>query len=253
MNDFMKIRNLQVTVFDNNILRGVDLVIPRGEVHAIMGPNGSGKSTLANAIMGHPEYKITGGDIMFDGSSLNELPTDERARLGIFLSFQYPVPLPGVSLRQLVKKSTSLIQGKNKLSNMREFTTALENLGRITGITDEILSRSANDGFSGGEKKKAEILQMGMVEPKMIILDEIDSGLDIDALKGVSGAINSLRGEERSFLIITHYQRILSYIHPDKVHVMRSGRIVRSGDAGLALELEQAGYEDMGSHMEAVS
>ncbi|MFQ6104944.1 MAG: Fe-S cluster assembly ATPase SufC [Candidatus Glassbacteria bacterium] len=245
MSELLTISDLHVEVAGNPILEGVDLTVPKGEVHAIMGPNGSGKSTLANAIMGHPEYSITGGDIIFGQKSILKLPTDERARLGIFLSFQYPVALPGVSLLQLIKKSTSLISGSDRYRNAKAFTSSLQGLRGLAGIPPEMLTRSVNDGFSGGEMKKAEILQMGMLESRLIVLDEIDSGLDIDALKGVAEAINSLRDGERSFLIITHYQRILSHIFPDRVHVIRSGRIVRSGDASLALELEKAGYVDL--------
>lgn len=253
MIDYLKIDGLHVQIGEKEILNGVDLTIPKGEVHAIMGPNGSGKSTLANTIMGHPDYTVNKGEILFEGTVLNELPADERARLGIFLSFQYPVALPGVSLLQLIKKSTSLLPGAIRYPTAKRFTRSMEEASRVAGIPEEMLSRSVNDGFSGGEKKKSEIIQMGMIGSRMILLDEIDSGLDIDALKGVSSVINSLRNGERSFLIITHYNRILSYIEPDRVHVMTAGRIIRSGDADLALELENEGYTDTDTGLEASS
>ncbi len=246
MKDFLKISDLTVKIGDRKILDGLDLLVPKGEVHAIMGPNGSGKSTLANVIMGHPEYAVESGEVLFEGESLLELPTDERARKGIFLSFQYPVALPGVTLQQLIKRSTSLMPGTKSYSTPKKFTKALEEMGELASLPKEMFTRSANEGFSGGEKKKGEIMQMGMIRSRMIILDEIDSGLDIDSLKGVAEAINALRNPDRSFLIITHYQRILSHVRPDRVHVMRDGRIVRSGDASLAEELEKAGYLEMG-------
>jgi Fe-S cluster assembly ATP-binding protein len=246
MNEFLNISDLTVSIKDKQILKGLDLVVPKGEVHAIMGPNGSGKSTLANVVMGHPEYTVDSGDVRFEGESILELPTDERARRGIFLSFQYPVALPGVSLQQLIKRSMSLMPGAQSYPTPRKFAKALEEMGELASMPKEMFARSANDGFSGGEKKKGEIVQMGMIRSRMIILDEIDSGLDIDSLKGVAKAINALRNAERSFLIITHYQRILSHVRPDRVHVMRDGRIVRSGDASLAEELEKAGYVEMG-------
>lgn len=246
MNDFLRISDLTVKIGDKRILDRLDLEIPRGEVHAIMGPNGSGKSTLANVIMGHPEYVVESGEIWFMEENILELPTDERARRGIFLSFQYPVALPGVSLQQLIRRATSLIPGSKSHSSPKKFTKALDEAGSLVSLPPEMFTRSANEGFSGGEKKKGEIVQMGMIRARMIILDEIDSGLDIDSLRGVASAINTLRDSDRSFLIITHYQRILSHVRPDRVHVIRDGRIVRSGDAGLAEELEQAGYLEMG-------
>jgi Fe-S cluster assembly ATP-binding protein len=251
--NYLEINDLRVENGGKEILKGLDLTVPQGEVHAIMGPNGSGKSTLANVIMGHPSYTVSSGTMRFDGKDLIELSTDERARLGLFLSFQYPVELPGISLTQLIKKSTSLFPGPAQGMNIRDLVSSLEKQGKVVGLPAEMLSRSTNDGFSGGEKKKAEILQMGMIQPKMIILDEIDSGLDIDALKGVASAINDLRNPDRSFLLITHYQRLLSLVWPDRVHVLGSGLITRSGGAELALELEEEGYVDKGRELEAAS
>jgi len=253
MKTFLEIEDLHVENGDKEILKGLDLSVPQGEIHAIMGPNGSGKSTLANAIMGHPSYSISRGTIAFDGQDLLALSTDERARLGLFLSFQYPVELPGISLLRLIKKSASLVDGPARGMSVKELVSQLETKGKVVGLPAEMLSRATNDGFSGGEKKKAEILQMGMIQPRMIILDEIDSGLDIDALKGVASAINGLRSPDRSFLLITHYQRLLSLVRPDRVHVLGSGRITRSGGPELALELEEAGYADMNRELEAAS
>ncbi len=242
MKTLIDIQKLHVGIGEKAILRGLDLAIPEGEVHAIMGPNGSGKSTLANVIMGHPDYEVLAGAVDFRGEDLLAMSPDERARAGVFLSFQHPVPLPGISLMQLVRRSTAQVLGEGGYENALEMATALHDAAERAGLARELLSRAANDGFSGGEKKKGEIIQMTLLRPRLVILDEIDSGLDIDALKRVSESIVRLRGEGRSFLLITHYQRILDYVQPDRVHVMQAGRIVRSGGPELARELERSGY-----------
>lgn len=245
MSDRLRVENLHVSIDGKEILSGVNLCVPPGEVHAVMGPNGSGKSTLANVIMGDNRYQVSSGEIYFDGEGILDKPTDERARMGLFLSFQYPVAIPGIPLSQLVRKSSSLILGKRAYPSLRSFSSQLEKAQEITELPEEMLARAANDGFSGGEKKKAEALQMQVLMPRFVMLDEIDSGLDIDALNSIARAVNGLRAKERSFLIITHYQRILSLIRPHKVHVMKRGRVVRSGDAGLVEELERSGYVDI--------
>jgi len=241
----LSIKNLRVQIADKEILKGINLEIGPGEVHAIMGPNGSGKSTLANVIAGREEYEVIDGSITYKGIDLLELETDERALEGIFLSFQYPVEIPGVSnsnfLKQIVnanRKHRGLeeLDAMQMLKFLREKVTQLE-------MSDQMLKRSLNEGFSGGEKKRNEILQMSVLEPTLAILDETDSGLDIDALKIVADGVNRLRDSGRSFLIVTHYQRLLNYIVPDFVHVLMDGKIAKSGDKNLALELEEKGYD----------
>lgn len=242
----IKINNLKVQVSGKEILRGVDLSIGAGEVHAIMGPNGSGKSTLSYAIAGMDGYEITDGDVIFEGQSVLDMKAEERATNGIFLAFQYPVEIPGVPLNGFLKTSINSIRkakGMEEIDTL-EFLKLVRKKSKETGIPPEMLKRQLNVGFSGGEKKRNEALQMALLEPKFAILDETDSGLDIDALKVVAENVNRLRSPERSFLIITHYQRLLDYVVPDKVHVMAEGKIRKSGGAELALELEEKGYKE---------
>tara|TARA_B100000029_G_scaffold287029_1_gene280744 strand:+ start:3156 stop:3905 length:750 start_codon:yes stop_codon:yes gene_type:complete len=244
----LEIKNLHSSVSDDSnikILNGVNLSISPGEVHVIMGPNGSGKSTLANLLMGRPDYEITEGEIKFDNKLINELPTDKRSHLGMFLAFQYPVEVPGVRPWQFLKASLDSkyeALDQEKIS-VREFNKIFEKNVEEVGIKSDLIKRSLNEGFSGGEKKRNEILQLKILKPKLAIMDETDSGLDIDALKVVSEGINSMRSEERSFLIVTHYQRLLNYVKPDFVHVLIGGEIVKSGRSELALEIENSGYK----------
>lgn len=240
----LTIRDLHVSVQGKPILKGVDLEVGAGQVHAIMGPNGSGKSTLAQVIAGHGAYEVTRGDILFDGESILDWSPEERARRGIFLSFQYPVEIPGVSNSYFLKTALNAVRtarGESPLDSVAFLKLAREKL-RLVDMDPGFLSRAVNEGFSGGEKKRNEIFQMALLEPRLAILDETDSGLDIDALKAVASGINALRAPERAFLLITHYQRLLDYVVPDKVYVLAKGRIVRSGDRQLALELEERGY-----------
>jgi len=240
----LEIRNLHVKVGDQEILKGLDLTINAGEVHSIMGPNGSGKSTLAQVLAGRESYEVTEGEILFEGKDLLELAPEERAGEGIFLAFQYPVEIPGVANTYLLREALNSIRkyrGQEPLKHV-EFGKLAKQKMEMMGMPDSLLKRSVNEGFSGGEKKRNEIFQMQILEPKLAILDETDSGLDIDALKIVSDGVNSLRSPERSFLVITHYQRLLNYIVPDFVHVLVGGRIVKSGGKELALELEDRGY-----------
>lgn len=241
----LEVRNLHVSAGEVEILKGLNLTINLGEVHAIMGPNGSGKSTLANVIAGKPGYEVTEGEVLYQGRDLLAMSPDERAREGIFLAFQYPVELPGVRMREFLRAALDAIRehrGLGKLS-LREFNRLLEAKAREMEIDPELLKRSLNEGFSGGEKKRNEILQMSVLDPKLALLDETDSGLDIDALKTVARGVNQSRGPSRAIVLVTHYQRILNYIAPDCVHVLMDGRIVTSGDRQLALELEAKGYE----------
>jgi Fe-S cluster assembly ATP-binding protein len=241
----LKIKDLRVRVEDTEILKGLNIEIKPGEVHALMGPNGSGKSTLGFVLAGKDEYEVTGGSIEYNGQDILELAPDERARLGIFLGFQYPVEIPGVSNSNFLKMIVNSIRearGQEKLDALEMLKLLKEKLA-ILGMDTSMLKRSLNDGFSGGEKKRNEILQMAVLEPTLAILDETDSGLDIDALKVVADGVNSMRSEDRGFLIITHYQRLLNYIVPDVVHVLVDGKIVKSGDKSLALELEDKGYD----------
>ncbi len=243
----LEIKNLHVSIEDNEILKGVDLTILKGEVHAIMGPNGTGKSTLAYALMGHPAYTITEGAILLNGVDILELAPDERSRMGMFLAFQYPVAIPGVSvanfLRTAVNARRKAVNPEDKGMPIVEFRKLLREKMELLKMDNAFAGRYLNDGFSGGEKKRAEILQMAVLKPEIAILDETDSGLDIDALRIVSEGVNALRGPELGVLLITHYQRILNYIKPDFVHVMLAGRIVESGSAELALHLEEQGYD----------
>ncbi len=240
----LKVKNLHATVDGKAILNGIDLEIDAGEVHAIMGPNGSGKSTLANVIAGREGYEVTAGRVEFDGQSLLELAPEERARLGVFLAFQYPVEIPGVNNTYFLRAALNAqrkSRGKPELDSMQFLKLVREKL-EILHIEDDLLHRAVNDGFSGGEKKRNEIFQMAVLEPRFAILDETDSGLDIDALKIVAEGVNRLRGDDRSMLVVTHYQRLLDHIVPDAVHVLADGRIVASGDADLARKLEDQGY-----------
>jgi len=241
------INNLYAGIDGNEILKGVDLTVNQGEVHALMGPNGTGKSTLAYVLMGHPKYKVTEGEVIFKGVNLLDLKPDERARMGLFLAFQYPVAIPGVSvanfLRTAVNARRKADHPEDKGIPIPEFRTMLKAKMDLLKMDHAFAGRYLNDGFSGGEKKKAEILQMAALEPEIAILDETDSGLDIDALRIVSDGVNTLRGEDLGVLVITHYQRVLNYIKPDYVHIMLDGRIVESGGPELALTLEEQGYE----------
>ena len=237
----LKIESLHVEIDGQEIVKGLDLEVGEGEIHAIMGPNGSGKSTLANVLMGHPRYEVTGGSITFRGADVFELEPDERAKLGMFLAFQYPSEVPGVSVANFLRTAVNSVR-EEELSPMDMYRLIQEKM-KIMQMDPKFAERYLNEGFSGGEKKRNEILQMLMLEPKLAIMDETDSGLDIDALQVVSKGVNELRGPEFSAVIITHYQRILRYIEPDRVHVMLDGRIVTSGGKDLAHELEDKGYE----------
>jgi Fe-S cluster assembly ATP-binding protein len=241
----LKIENLHVTVDGTQVLKGLSLEVPKGEVHAIMGPNGSGKSTLAHVLAGRPGYEVTQGRVTFDGQDLLALPAEERARNGLFLGFQYPVEIPGVNNVYLLKAAVNAVRKHRGLPEVDafEFLGLVREKMKTMQMDESFLSRGVNEGFSGGEKKRNEILQMLVLEPRLGVLDETDSGLDIDALKIVANGVNNLRSPERSFLIVTHYQRLLDYIVPDYVHVLVRGRIARTGDRTLALELERRGYD----------
>ena len=241
----LEIRDLHATVDGKEILRGINLTVRKGEIHAIMGPNGSGKSTLAKIIAGHPAYEVTQGEVLFEGRDLLELAPDERAREGVFLAFQYPVEVPGVSNAQFLRLAYNekrKHRGEEELDPL-EFKDLLTERARVVEMDAGLMSRSVNEGFSGGEKKRNEILQMAVLGPKLAVLDETDSGLDIDALRIVSEGVNKLRSPENAVVLVTHYQRLLNYIVPDHVHVLYRGRIVRSGGKELALELEEKGYD----------
>lgn len=240
----LEIRNLHVSAGDNKILRGIDLTVKAGEVHSIMGPNGSGKSTLAQVIAGHEGYEVTEGSLFYGGKDLLELSPEERACEGVFLAFQYPVEIPGVSNTYFLKAALNSIRkyhGKEELDAM-EFLSLMREKIKLLHMKDDLLKRPVNEGFSGGEKKRNEIFQMAMLEPSLAVLDETDSGLDIDALKAVADGVNALRSPDRAIIVVTHYQRLLDYIVPDFVHVLSEGKIVRSGGKELALELEDKGY-----------
>jgi len=245
----LEIKNLHVTVADKPILKGLDLTIDAGEVHAIMGPNGAGKSTLGYALAGRDGYEVTEGSVTYKGQNLLEMEPEERAAAGMFLAFQYPVEIPGVSNTTFLKTAVNSIRrakGEKELDAM-EFLKLIRAKTKQLGMTDEMLKRAVNVGFSGGEKKRNEVLQMAVLDPAFCVLDETDSGLDIDALRIVADGVNALRGPERGILVITHYQRLLDYIVPDKVHVLANGRIARTGDKSLALELEEKGYAEFGA------
>ena len=241
----LEIKNLETRIGDSDILRGLSLSIKAGEVHAIMGPNGSGKSTLAQVIAGHEDYVVTAGSVEYNGKDLLELAPEERAREGIFLGFQYPVEIPGVNNAYLLKAAVNAKRKHQGLSEVDafEFLKIAREKMAVLGMDPKFLNRGVNEGFSGGEKKRNEILQMAMLEPQLAILDETDSGLDIDALKAVADGVNALRSPERAIILVTHYQRLLDYVQPDYVHVLSAGRIVKSGDKSLALELEEKGYD----------
>lgn len=241
----LKISKLHASIDDKEILKGLDLEVKPGEIHAIMGPNGAGKSTLSSVLVGHPAYEVTGGDIVFEGESILELEPEERAHLGLFLSFQYPVEIPGVSMVNFMRVAINeqrKAQGLDPMS-ASDFLKLMKEKRELVELDSKLTSRAVNEGFSGGEKKRNEIFQMAMLEPKLAILDETDSGLDIDALRIVANGVNALRHPERSTIVITHYQRLLEYIKPDFVHVLHDGRIIKSGGSELALELEAKGYD----------
>jgi Fe-S cluster assembly ATP-binding protein len=243
----LEIQNLHATVGDKEILKGINLVIKPGEVHAIMGPNGSGKSTLSYILAGRDGYDVTKGEVLFDGKDLLSMPADERARAGLFLGFQYPVEIPGVATMTFLKTALNAVRayrGDDPLDAM-QFLNYVRERAMVLNVTDDMLRRALNVGFSGGEKKRNEILQMAVLEPRLAVLDETDSGLDIDALKLVAEGVNAMRTPERGMLVITHYQRLLNYIEPDHVHVLAQGSILQSGGKELALELEKNGYGDI--------
>ena len=243
--DMLSIRKLHAGVAGKEILRGIDLEMRAGEVHAVMGPNGSGKSTLAQVLAGHPGFVVTGGEVLYEGRNLLEMPPEERARAGLFLAFQYPVEIPGVGNLYFLRTALNALRkrrGEEELDAM-EFLTLLKEKMKLVDMDPAFMSRPVNEGFSGGEKKRNEILQMAVLEPRLAILDETDSGLDIDALRTVADGINRLRRPDNAIVLVTHYQRLLEYVTPDRVHVLTGGRIVKSGDRTLAHELEARGYE----------
>lgn len=240
----LEIRNLHARIVDGEtILNGVDLVVPKGEVHALMGPNGSGKSTLAKVIAGDPSYEITEGDVLVDGESILEMEPDERSRAGLYLAFQYPVEVPGVSIANFLRLAINARLPEGEEISVMDFYKKLQKAVKAVNWDDSILERNLHEGFSGGEKKRSEVLQMLVLEPKYAILDETDSGLDVDALKTVSQGVNAARGPELGILVITHYQRLLNHIVPDIVHVMDKGKIIKTGPKELAMELDQKGYD----------
>ncbi len=245
MDNSLIIKDLHVSVEDKEILKGLNLELERGKIHAIMGPNGSGKSTLSYALAGHPSYEVTSGEVLFEGQNILEMGPDERAQAGIFLAFQYPMSIPGVSLANFLRSAVNSVRRARGEGDLRvpDFRKKLTEKMAALKMDRSFMGRYLNEGFSGGEKKRAEILQMAMLEPKLAIMDETDSGLDIDALRVVSDGVNALKNEDMTVLVITHYQRLLNYIKPDYVHVLMDGRIVTAGGPDLALELESRGYD----------
>src|SRR5258705_5833523 len=244
-NNLLEIRNLYAGKDGNEILKGINLTVKKGEIHAIMGPNGSGKSTLAKVLAGHPAYEVTAGEVLYEGRNLLDLPPDERAREGVFMAFQYPVEIPGVSNAQFLRLAYNEKQkhlGREELDPL-EFKDLLKERAKIVEMEASFMTRSVNEGFSGGEKKRNEILQMAVLDPKLAVLDETDSGLDIDALRIVAEGVNKLHDANKAVILVTHYQRLLNYITPDFVHVLSAGRIVKEGGKELALELEEKGYD----------
>jgi len=251
----LEIKDLRASAGDKEILKGISLTVNAGEVHAVMGPNGSGKSTLAQVLAGHPAFKVTGGSVIYDGQDLLELEPETRAQAGLFLAFQYPVEIPGISNAYFLRAAYNEIRkakGLEEIDSM-DFIELLEQKLKVVEWEPEIMSRAVNAGFSGGEKKRNEILQLAVLEPRLAILDETDSGLDIDALRTVAAGVNQLRRPDNAFIIITHYQRLLNYIVPDYVHVLSDGKMVMSGGKGLALELEARGYEWVDAQAEALA
>ena len=240
----LEIKNLHAAIDGKEILKGINLTVNKGEIHAIMGPNGSGKSTLAKVLAGHPQYEVTSGEVLYKGRNLLEMPPDERAREGVFMAFQYPIEVPGVSNAQFLRLAYNEKRkhlGEEELDPL-EFKDLLKERAKVVEMDASFMSRSVNEGFSGGEKKRNEVLQLSLLEPRLVILDETDSGLDIDALRAVAEGVDRLRRPDRAMLVITHYARLLEQLRPDRVHVLSEGRIVRSGDYELALELDAAGY-----------
>ncbi|MBK8568944.1 MAG: Fe-S cluster assembly ATPase SufC [Nitrosomonadales bacterium] len=251
----LEVRGLCATVNGTEILKGLDLTVRRGEVHAIMGPNGSGKSTFSKILAGHSAYEVTGGSVMFEGQNLFDLAPEERARAGVFLAFQYPIEIPGVINSQFLRLTYNTVQthrGKEELDPL-EFDDYVREKMKLLEMSPDFLERSVNEGFSGGEKKRNEILQMAMLDPRLAILDETDSGLDIDALRIVANGVNQLANKDNAIVLVTHYQRLLNYIVPDYVHVMEAGRIIKTGGKELALELESRGYDWVGVEHKAVA
>ena len=251
----LEIKNLRVKVGDKEILRGINLSVGAGEVHAIMGPNGSGKSTLAHVLAGRENYQVTGGEVLYGGKNLLAMSPEERAREGVFLAFQYPVEIPGVSTTYFLKAALNAVRKHRGLEELdaMDFLALIKEKTKLVEIEQALINRPLNEGFSGGEKKRNEVLQMAVLDPRLAILDETDSGLDIDALRIVAGGVNALRRPDRSMLVITHYQRLLNYIVPDFIHVLFDGRIVKSGAKELALELESKGYDWLKSPVAALS
>jgi len=245
--NMLNIEKLKVSVGDKEVLKGVDIEVKKGEVHAIMGPNGSGKSTLAYSLMGHPLYEINSGSVLFDGEDIVDVEPHEKAQKGLFLAFQYPMEIPGLQMESFLRSAVSAVKGKKETKDVFEFHRKVLKEMRYLGIDESFANRYLNDGFSGGEKKRAEVLQMLLLEPRMAILDETDSGLDIDAIKIVAKGVNRLKDKGMSILIITHYQRILDYIRPDRVSVLSGGKILKTSGPELAKELEKTGYKNFSS------